>query len=138
MTMLVKWQGGMAFQATTESGHQVLMDAAPEVGGANLGARPMEMLLMGLGGCSGIDVIMMLQKGGQDVTDCQIEINAQRAETIPKVYTEIQAHYKVFGKGLSEKKVQRAVELSAEKYCSVSKMLEATAKMSHTFEIIEA
>jgi putative redox protein len=138
MTMLVKWQGGMAFQATTESGHQVLMDAAPEVGGANLGARPMEMLLMGLGGCSGIDVIMMLQKGGQEVTDCQIEISSQRAETIPKVYTEIQAHYKVYGKGLSEKKVQRAVELSAEKYCSVSKMLEATAKMSHTFEIIEA
>ncbi|BBP42690.1 OsmC family protein [Thiosulfativibrio zosterae] len=138
MTMLVKWQGGMAFQATTESGHQVMMDAAPEVGGANLGARPMEMLLMGLGGCSGIDVIMMLQKGGQEVTDCQIEISSQRAETIPKVYTEIQAHYKVYGKGLSEKKVQRAVELSAEKYCSVSKMLEATVKMSHTFEIIEA
>lgn len=137
MSMLVKWQGGMAFEATTESGHKVLMDAAKEVGGADLGARPMELLLMGLGGCSGIDVMMMLQKGNQDVKDCQIEITSERAESIPKVFTKIHAHYKVFGKDISDKKVQRAVELSAEKYCSVSKMLEATAEMTHSYEVID-
>lgn len=138
MSMLVKWKGGMAFEASTETGHQILMDGAPEIGGANLGARPMEMLLAGLGGCSGIDVMMMLQKGGQDVRDCQIEITSERAETIPKVFTKIHAHYKVVGKDLSDKKVQRAVDLSAEKYCSVSKMLEAMAEMTHSFEVVDA
>lgn len=137
MSMLIKWKGGMAFEAATETGHQILMDGAPEIGGANSGPRPMEMLLAGLGGCSGIDVMMMLQKGGQDVHDCQIEITSERAETLPKVFTKIHAHYKVVGKDLSVKKVQRAVDLSAEKYCSVSKMLEATAQMSHTFEVVE-
>jgi putative redox protein len=98
----------------------------------------MELLLMGLGGCSGIDVVMMLEKGGQAVTDCQIDVEAERADGIPAVYTKIHAHYKVFGQALNEKKVQRAVELSADKYCSVSKMLEKTAEITHSFEIIEA
>lgn len=138
MTILVKWQGKKAFEATSSTGHKVLMDASPAVGGEDRGPRPMEMLLMGLGGCSGIDVIMMLEKGQQDVKDCQIEITSERAEGVPAVYTKIHLHFKVFGKDLNEKRVSRAVGLSAEKYCSVSKMLEKTAEMSHDYEIIEA
>ncbi|MBN2866021.1 MAG: OsmC family protein [Thiotrichales bacterium] len=138
MSILVKWQGGKAFEATSATGHKVVMDASKEVGGEDRGARPMEMLLMGLGGCSGIDVIMMLEKGKQAVTDCQMEITSERADGIPAVYTKIHLHFKVTGTDLNEKKVQRAVELSAEKYCSVSKMLEKTAEMTHTYEIIEA
>lgn len=137
MALVVNWKGGMAFEAQTETGHQVRMDAAPEVGGENSGARPMEMLLMGLGGCSGIDVMMMLQKGKQDVVDCQIEITSERAETVPKVFTKIHACYKVTGRDLNEKKVKRAVDLSAEKYCSVSKMLEKATTITHSYEIIE-
>lgn len=139
MTTVVKWQGsGMAFDATASTGHTVRMDAAPEVGGENTGPRPMEMVLMGLGGCTGIDVVMMLQKMGQDIKDVQIEIESERAEDIPKVYTKIHVHFKVIGNDLNEKKVKRAVGLSAEKYCSVSKMLEATVEMSHGFEILES
>jgi putative redox protein len=139
MTTVVKWQGsGMAFDATASTGHQVRMDAAPEVGGENTGPRPMEMVLMGLGGCTGIDVVMMLQKMGQDIKDVQIEIESERADEIPKVFTKIHVHFKVIGNDLNEKKVQRAVDLSAEKYCSVSKMLEATVEMSHGFEITAA
>lgn len=138
MTILVKWQGKKAFEATSSTGHKVLMDASAAVGGEDRGPRPMEMLLMGLGGCSGIDVIMMLEKGQQDVKDCQIEITSERAEGVPAVYTKIHLHFKVFGKDLNEKRVSRAVGLSAEKYCSVSKMLEKTAEMSHDYEIIEA
>ncbi|MBF6058138.1 MULTISPECIES: OsmC family protein [Thiomicrorhabdus] len=138
MATIVKWQGsGMAFDATASTGHTVRMDAAPEIGGENTGPRPMEMVLMGLGGCTGIDVVMMLQKLKQDIKDVQIEIESERSEDIPKVYTKIHVHFKVFGTDLNEKKVQRAVDLSAEKYCSVSKMLEKTAQMSHDFEIIE-
>lgn len=137
MATVVKWQGGMAFKGTTESGHDVLMDAAPEVGGENKGARPMEMVLLGLGGCTSIDVMMMLQKSQQDVTDCEVEIESERSDSIPKVFTKIHVHFKVSGHGLNPKKVERAVNLSAEKYCSVSKMLEHSVEMSHDFEIIE-
>lgn len=138
MATLIKWQGGMAFEGLTESGHSVLMDAAPEVGGENKGARPMEMILLGLGGCTSIDVIMMLNKSQPDlVKDCQVEISAERADSVPKVFTKIHVHFKVYGHGLNEKKVERAVNLSAEKYCSVSKMLESSVEMSHDFEIIE-
>ncbi|MGE4499001.1 MAG: OsmC family protein [Hydrogenovibrio sp.] len=137
MATVVKWQGGMAFKGTTESGHDVLMDAAPEVGGENKGARPMEMVLLGLGGCTSIDVMMMLQKSQQDVTDCEVEIASERSDSIPKVFTKIHVHFKVSGHGLNPKKVERAVNLSAEKYCSVSKMLEHSVEMSHDFEIIE-
>lgn len=138
MAIKVKWQGGKAFEAITESGHSVLMDASKEVGGEDRGSRPMELLLMGLGGCSGIDVIMMLEKGKQDVKDCQMEITSERAEGVPAVYTKINLHFVVTGTDLNEKKVKRAVELSADKYCSVSKMLEKTAEMHHSYEIIEA
>ncbi|MPQ77395.1 OsmC family protein [Hydrogenovibrio sp. JE_KL2] len=138
MAIQVKWQGGKAFEATSSTGHKVMMDASKEVGGEDRGSRPMELLLMGLGGCSGIDVIMMLEKGKQDVKDCQMEITSERADAVPAVYTKIHLHFKVTGTDLNEKKVARAVELSAEKYCSVSKMLEKTAEMTHTYEIIEA
>jgi len=136
MTINIKWQGGMAFEGTTESGHSVLMDAAPEVGGENKGARPMEMVLLGLGGCTSIDVIMMLQKAKQAGEDCQVEIRSERSDSIPKVFTKIHVHFKITGQDLNPKKVERAVNLSAEKYCSVSKMLEASVEMSHDFEII--
>lgn len=138
MAIQVKWQVGKAFEATSSTGHKVMMDASKEVGGEDRGSRPMELLLMGLGGCSGIDVIMMLEKGKQDVKDCQMEITSERADAVPAVYTKIHLHFKVTGTDLNEKKVARAVELSAEKYCSVSKMLEKTAEMTHTYEIIEA
>lgn len=138
MTMVVKWQNGVAFEATTESGHRILMDGSPEIGGENRGARPMEMVLVGLGGCTSIDVITMLAKSQKGlVKDCQVEITAERAETIPKVFSKIHVHFKVFGTGLNEKKVARAVSLSAEKYCSVSKMLEASVEITHDFEIVE-
>lgn len=137
MSISIKWQGGKAFEATSSTGHKVMMDASKEVGGEDKGSRPMELLLMGLGGCSGIDVIMMLEKGKQNVKDCQMDVTAERADAIPAVYTKIHLHFKVIGTDLNEKKVARAVELSAEKYCSVSKMLEKTAEMTHTYEIIE-
>ncbi|MBD3754426.1 MAG: OsmC family protein [Gammaproteobacteria bacterium] len=139
MKAIVKWQGGLAFEGQTDSGHSIVMDAAPEVGGENKGARPMEMVLLGLGGCSSIDVVMMLNKSQPDqVKDCQVEITAERADSVPKVFTQIHMHFKVYGTDLNPKKVERAVNLSAEKYCSVSKMLEATVQMTHDFEIIEA
>lgn len=138
MSIQVDWKGGKAFEATSSTGHKVMMDASKEVGGEDKGSRPMELLLMGLGGCSGIDVVMMLEKGKQAVKDCQMEITSERADGVPAVYTRIHLHFKVTGTELNEKKVARAVELSAEKYCSVSKMLEKTAEMTHTYEIIES
>lgn len=135
MKTTIKWQGGLAFEGATPSGHNIVMDAAPEVGGQNTGARPMEMVLLGLGGCTSIDVIMMLQKSNQAVTDCEVEITAERAETIPKVFTKIHVHFKVTGNELNEKKVARAVSLSAEKYCSVSKMLESSVEITHDYAI---
>ncbi len=137
MATVVKWQGKMAFEAITEGGHSVLMDASSEVGGEDRGPRPMEMVLMGLGGCTGIDVILMLQKSKQAIEDCQIEITAERTDSVPRVYRDIHVHFKVFGRDLNEKKVKRAVGLSAEKYCSVSRMLESAVSISHDYEIFE-
>ena len=132
----VKWVDGMSFVGETASGHAVVMDGPPDIGGKNLGPRPMEMVLLGLGGCTAVDVMMILQKGGQAVQDCRIEVSAERAETIPKVYTKIHLHYVVTGHDLSAAKVERAVNLSAEKYCSVSKMLEQAATLTHDFEVV--
>lgn len=137
MKARVKWIEGMAFIGETESGHAIVMDASPAVGGRNLGARPMEMLLIGAGGCSSIDVMMMLQKSRQDVRDCHVELQAERAETDPKVFTKIHMHFVVKGKAIKPEAVERAVKLSAEKYCSASIMLGATAAMTHDFEIQE-
>jgi len=138
MKARVKWVEGMTFIGESESGHAVVMDAAPDVGGRNLGPRPMEMLLLGTGGCSSIDVMLILQKMRQQVSDCHVEIEAERAASEPKVFTKIHLHFVVKGKGIKAEAVEKAVKLSAEKYCSASIMLGATAAMTHDFEIIEA
>lgn len=133
----VKWVENLTMVAETASGHALVMDGPPDMGGQNLGPRPMELLLVGLGGCTTVDVIMILQKARQDVRDCRVEVSAERADTVPKVYTRIHVHYIVSGKDLDPKKVERAVKLSAEKYCSVSRMLEQAAEVTHDFEIEE-
>lgn len=138
MRVEVDWLDGMAFEASGDSGHKVLIDASPDVGGKNRGSRPMEILLMGLGGCSSIDVMLMLKKSRQDVTNCKAVIEAKRADTVPAVFTHIHVHFIVTGRGLSAKHIERAVNLSAEKYCSASIMLSKAAEMTHDFEVIEA
>jgi len=137
MKTTVERIGPMAFSAIADSGHTVIMDASPEVGGENRGSRPMELILMGLGGCASIDVVMILEKARQEITDCKVVINAERAETDPKVYTRIKIHFIVSGRNLNRDRVARAIELSADKYCSVSIMLGKTAILEHDFEIIE-
>lgn len=134
----VKWHEGLAMIATADSGHAVVMDGPPDMGGQNLGPRPMEMLLYGIGGCSTVDVLHILKKSRQNVTDCQVEIGAERADTEPKVFTKIHLHFIVEGHQLKESHVKRAVELSAEKYCSASIMLQASVDITHTHEIREA
>ena len=134
----VKWAGAARFDGTSETGHTVIMDGAQEYGGENQGVRPMELLLLGLGGCSAFDVVLILKKARQEIVDCVVQIDAERADTEPKVFTKIHAHFIVTGKDLSEKRVARAVELSAEKYCSASIMLGKTAEMTHDFELVEA
>lgn len=121
----------------TESSHAVIMDGSPEIGGRNLGMRPMEMLLVGMGGCSSIDVVTILKKSRQVITNCVAEITAERADEIPKVFTKIHVHYVVTGKGLNPVQVERAVNLSAEKYCSASIMLGKAATITHDFEVVE-
>jgi putative redox protein len=127
----------MSFVAETGSGHMVTMDGAPEAGGRNLAPRPMEMVLAGTGGCTSFDVVMILKRGRQEVTGCEVKIQAERAETDPKVFTKVVFHYVVTGKGLKPEVVERAIKLSAEKYCSASIMLGKTAEMLHTWEIVE-
>ena len=129
--------GTMSFAATTDSGHRVVMSASPDFGGAGDGARPMEMVLLGLGGCSGIDVLLILKKSRQRVRACEIEIEAERADTVPAVFTRIHLRYLFRGENLDRKKVARAVALSMEKYCSVTRMLEHSVAITHDFEIIE-
>lgn len=138
MRARIKWVEGVSFLGQTESGHGVLMDGPPEAGGNNLGPRPMEMLLLGTGGCTSFDVIHILKKARQQVTDCVAEIEADRAETDPKVFTRIHIHFVVSGKNLKPEQVERAINLSAEKYCSASIMLGKTAQITHDFEIREA
>lgn len=128
----------MSFVGESGSGHSIVMDGAPEMGGRDLGIRPMEMLLIGMGGCTAFDVIHILKKARQDVTDCVAELNAERAESEPKVFTRIHVHFIVSGRNLSEKHVGRAIELSASKYCSASIMLGKTAEITHDYEIIDA
>lgn len=139
MECTVRWVGanaGMSFIGESGSGHAVVMDGAPEAGGRNLGPRPMEMLLMGTGGCSAFDVVLILQKARQKVTDCQVKLQATRAETDPKVFTQIHFHFIVSGEALSESAVERAVKLSHDKYCSASIMLSQVAQITHSIEII--
>lgn len=127
----------MAFAARTGSGHIAVMDGAPEGGGSNLAPRPMELVLAGTGGCTAYDVVMILKKGRQDVSGCEVRMNAERAETDPKVFTRIHFHFTVKGKGLKAEAVERAINLSAEKYCSASIMLGKTATITHDWEIVE-
>ncbi|HVK56158.1 MAG TPA: OsmC family protein [Burkholderiales bacterium] len=138
MKARIKWVEGVSFLGETESGHAVLMDGAPEAGGRNLGPRPMETVLIGAGACASFDVVHILRKARQDITDCVAEINAERAETDPKVFTKIHLHFIVTGRNLKAEQVERAIHLSAEKYCSASIMLGKTAEMTHDFEIREA
>jgi putative redox protein len=126
---------GMAFLGEAGSGHAIVMDGAPEYGGRNIGIRPMELLLIGLAGCTAFDVVQILRKGREDVADCIVEVSAERAPEDPKIFTSIHLDYKVKGRNLSEAKVERAIKLSKEKYCSASIMLGETAAMTHAFTV---
>ena len=136
MQTTVKWVDGVMFLGESGSGHSVVMDGAPDQGGRNMGARPMEMILLGLGGCASFDVMTMLQKGRQQVSDCRVEISAQRVDAVPAVFSSIHLEFVLSGSNLKESQVKRAVELSAEKYCSASIMLEAAGvESSHSYNI---
>lgn len=137
MKCRVKWLDNMSFVGESGSGHSVVMDGAAEFGGRNLGIRPMEMLLLGLGGCTAFDVVMILQKSRQNIDDCEVNIEAERSEEIPKVFTRIHIHFVVSGRGLDRSRVEKAVNLSADKYCSASEMLGKVAEITHDFEIVE-
>lgn len=137
MKTRIEWKEGMSFLAKSGSGHTVLMDGPPEAGGKNLGPRPMEMLLMGTGGCAAFDVVLILQKSRQNISDCAVEIEAERALQEPKVFTRLHFHFILTGKNLNPQQVERAICLSAEKYCSASIMLGKTAELTHDFEIVE-
>ena len=136
MKARVKWIEGTLMVGESGSGHAIVMDGPPDHGGRNLGMRPMEMLLLGMGGCTEFDIMMMLRKSRQNVASCEVHLEAQRAEAEPKVFTAIHAHFVIHGKNLNEKHVQRAIALSAEKYCSASIMLGKTAKITHDYEIV--
>lgn len=138
MKATITWTGGVSFAGRADSGHTITMDGAPDAGGQNKGARPMETVLIGTGGCTAFDVVHILKKQRQDVTDCVAEIEARRADADPKVFTHIHVHFKVSGHKLDARKVGHAIELSATKYCSASIMLAKTATITHDFEIIEA
>ena len=138
MKATIKWIDGVSFVGESESGHAVVIDGPPGAGGRNIGMRPMELVLVGMGACSAFDVVSILTKGRHDVTNCQADLAAERAEEDPKVFTKIHVHFKVSGRGLRANAVERAVQLSAEKYCSASIMLGKTAAITHDFEIIEA
>ena len=136
MQAIVKWVDGVMFVGESGSGHSVVMDGAPDQGGRNIGLRPMEMLLLGLGGCASFDVMTILRKGRQQVADCRVELQAERADAVPAVFSKIHLNFVVSGTDLKETQVKRAVELSAEKYCSASIMLEAAGvDISHSYSL---
>lgn len=137
MKARVKWVEQVSFLGESESGHAVLMDGAPAAGGRNLGPRPMEMLLLGTGACTSFDVVTILRKSRQQISDCYVEMEAARADEDPKVFTRIHLHFVVKGKDIKPDVVERAIKLSAEKYCSASIMLGKTAEITHDFEIVQ-
>ena len=137
MNISVNWVDGMLMVGKSHSGHSITMDGPPEIGGDNLGVRPMEMLLLGVAGCTMIDVVTTLKKMRQELTKCETKVNAERADDHPKVFTDIHIQFLVKGNDLDSKKVEKAITLSAEKYCSASIMLGKTASISHDFEILE-
>ncbi|MGI9323188.1 MAG: OsmC family protein [Pseudomonadales bacterium] len=139
MKATIKWVDGAKFLAESGSGHSVVVDGPEDQGGRNAGVRPMEMMLMGMGSCASFDVMMILNKARQQVTGCVAEIQAERADAVPAVFTDIHVHFIVTGRNLKENQVQRAIALSAEKYCSASIMLgKAGVKITHDYEIVEA
>ncbi len=138
MKASIEWTGEASFRARSESGHDIVLDGPPDHGGRNLGPRPMELVLMGTGGCTAFDVVHILRKGRAEVSGCVAELTAERAATDPKVFTRIHIHFRVSGRDLKPEQVERAVRLSAEKYCSASIMLGKTAAITHDFEIVPA
>jgi len=137
MKARVKWVENVCFIGESESNHSVILDGPEELGGRKLGMRPMEMLLIGMGGCTSFDVVTILKKSRQAISDCYAEIEAIRADTVPKVFTKIHIHFVLKGKGLDKDQVERAIKLSAEKYCSASIMLSKSVEITHDFEIKE-
>ena len=133
----IKWIQDVMFVAESGSGHAVVIDGAPDAGGRNIGCRPMELMLMGLGSCSAFDVVMILRRSREQIADCVVEVTAERAVTDPKIFTQIRMKYIVSGIGLDAKKVQRAVDLSAEKYCSATAIMAKSAQITHAYEIKE-
>jgi putative redox protein len=138
MECTVRWHDGMSFIAETGSGHLLAMDGAPDAGGRNLAPRPMETVLAGTGGCTAFDVVLILKRGRQQITGCEVKLTAERAETDPKVFTKIHFHFVLSGRELKADAIERAIKLSAEKFCSASIMLAKTAAITHDWEIIEA
>ncbi|MGC4120385.1 MAG: OsmC family protein [Myxococcales bacterium] len=136
MRSTVRWSEGKGYEATTEKGHVVAMGVSPEMGGTGNGPSPMELILAGAGGCTCVDVVFILKRGRYDVRDCRVEVQAERAETDPKVFTKIHFHYVVAGKDLPPDRVERAIKLSEEKYCSASAMLGKTATITHDWEVV--
>ena len=137
MRATIKWLDNVSFVGETETSHAIVMDGAPDAGGRNIGPRPMEVVLIGTGGCTAFDVVHILKRARQAVSDCVVELEAERADTDPKVFTKIHMHFVVTGKDLKPEQVERAIKLSAEKYCSASIMLGKTAVITHDFEIRE-
>ena len=137
MQSRVKLVEGMTFMAESGSGHAMVLDASPDIGGRNLGPRPMELLLMGLGGCTSIDVMLILRKSREQVTDCVVELDAERAPTDPKVFTRIHMHFIIRGRNIKAAMVESAIKLSHNKYCSASIMLGKTAEITHDYEIVQ-
>ena len=138
MKTTITWKGDARFDAESGSGHTVRLDGPPDHGGRNGGPRPMELVLMGMGACTAFDVVLILRKGRVDITDCVAEVSAERAQTDPKVFTAIHVHFVVTGRNLPPAQIERAIKLSAEKYCSASIMLAKTARITHDFEIRDA
>ncbi len=139
MRARVNWAGDVRFDGIPGSGHRVAIDGPPELGGQNLGVRPMELMLLGVGGCTSFDIVNILRKGREDLVDCTTEIEAERADEDPKVFTRIHFHFRLTGRALNPKKVERAIHLTAEKYCSASIMLErAGVAVTHDYELTEA
>ena len=137
MKAKVEWRGEVCFEAESGSGHRLILDGAPEHGGQNAGLRPMEAVLIGMGACSAFDVVSILKKARQPVSDCVVELQADRAETPPKVFTQVRMRFVVSGSGLKASLVERAVSLSAAKYCSATAMLRPTVDIRHEVEIVE-
>ena len=140
MECTVRWTGlsGMTFLAETGSGHVVAMDGAPDGGGRNLAPRPMEMVLLGTGGCTAYEVVLILRKSGQTITDCEVKLTSERAEKDPKVFTKVHFHFTVKGSNVKPNTVERAIKLSHEKYCSASIMMEKTAEITHSYDIVDS